>query len=119
MYCIIHPVIHILNKVPTEFQYLRRSFFMTEVNTQTFWIFELGTQENTSVPFWVILGFQQMERQNSENLNNDTFYRLSVTSAQCIFGTEKYPDLAVLSNYDDDEYSQDSGQFREAFRALT
>ena len=44
---------------------------------------------------------------------------MPVTSAQCIIGTEKYPDSAILLNYDDDDYSQGYGQIKEAFRALT
>ena len=49
---------------------------------------------------------------------NDRFYGLPVTSAQCIIGTEKYPDSARVLNYDDD-YSQGYGKTKEAFRALT
>ena len=52
-------------------------------------------------------------------MNNDTFYRPPVTSAQCIIGTEKYPDRAILLKYEDDDYSQGYGQIKEAFRALT
>ena len=37
----------------------------------------------------MIVGFQQKEREDSENLNNDTVYRPLVTSAQCFIGTEK------------------------------
>ena len=33
--------------------------------------------------------FSTRDRQDSQNLNNYTFYRPSVTSAQCIIGTEK------------------------------
>ena len=82
----------IVNKIPTELQYIERSVFMKEVNTQNLWNFELGTQEGINVPIWIIIGFQQQDRQNSQNENNDTFYRPSVISAQCIIGTEKYPD---------------------------
>ena len=42
-----------------------------------------------------------------------------MTYAQCIIGTEKYPDSGILLNYDDDDYNQGYGQIREAFRALT
>ena len=52
-------------------------------------------------------------------MNNDTFVRLPVTSAQVIIGTERYPDSGILLNYDDDNYSQGYGQIKEAFRALT
>ena len=71
-----------------------------------------------NVPIWIFLGFPQRDRQNSQNLNNDTFCRLPVNSAQCIFGTEEYPDFGIFLNYDDDVYSQDYAQVK-AFRALT
>ena len=109
----------IVNKIPTELQYIERSVFMKEVNTQNLWNCELGTQEGINVPIWIIIGFQQQDRQNSQNENNDTFYRPSVISAQCIIGTEKYPDSAILLKYDDDDYNQGHGQIKEAFRALT
>ena len=96
-----------------------KSVFMKEVNTQNLWTFELGTQEGINVPVWVFVAFQQNDRQNDQNLNNDTFYRPLVTSAQCIIGTEKYPDSGILLNYNDDDSSQGYGQIKEAFKALT
>ena len=51
-------------------------------------------------------------------MNNDTFYRPPVTSAQCNIGTEKYTDSAILLNYNDDDYNQGYGQIKEAFKAL-
>ena len=63
--------------------------------------------------------FPTKDRQHDQNLNNDTFVRLPVISAQVIIGTERYPDSAILLNYDDDDYSQGYGQIKEAFRALT
>ena len=109
----------ILSKTPTELRYVERSVFMTEVNNQNVWNFELGSHENMNVPIWIIIGFQQRDRQDSQNLNNDTFCRLPVVSAQCVIGTEKYPDAGILLNYDDDDYSQGYHQIKEAFRALT
>ena len=79
----------IVSRIPTELQYIERSVFMKEVNTQKLWIFELGRQEGKNVTIWTIIGFQQQDRQNSQIENNDTFYRPSATSAQCIIGTEK------------------------------
>ena len=40
----------IYKKTPTNLHYPERSVFMKEVNTQTFWAFELGTQEGVNVP---------------------------------------------------------------------
>ena len=109
----------ILNKTPTQIQYPERSVFMKEVNTQNVWTFELGTQEGVSIPTWIFIAFQQNDRQHDQNLNNDTFVRLPVISAQVVIGTERYPDSGILLNYDDDNYSQAYGLIKETFRALT
>ena len=111
--------IQIRQKTPTNLHYPERSVFMKELNTQNFWTFERGTQEADKVPIWIYVAFQQHDRQHDQNLNNHTFYRMPVTSAQCINGTEKYPDSAILLNFDDDDYSQGYGQIKEAFKALT
>ena len=108
-----------LNKTPTELRYVERSVFMKKVNNQNLRKFELGSQENMNVPIWIIIGFQQQDRQDSQNLNNDTFCRLPVVSAQCSIGTEKYPDSAIILNYDGDDYSQGYHQIKEVFTALT
>ena len=44
---------------------------------------------------------------------------MPVTSTQCINGTEIYPVSAIVLNYNDDDYSQAYGQFKEVFKALT
>ena len=93
---------HLLSETPTELRYVERSVFMKEVNNQNLWNFELGSQENMNVPIWISIGFQQQKRQDSQTLNNDTFCRLPVVSAQCVIGTEKYPDAGMLLNHDDD-----------------
>ena len=79
----------ILKKMPTELRYIERSSFVKEVNNQNLWNFELGSQESTNVPIWIIIGLQQRDGQDNQNLNNDPFCRLPVVSAQCIIGTEK------------------------------
>ena len=107
------------DKTPTELQYVERSVFVNEVNTQNYWGFELGTQEGINIPIWIIVGFQQSDRQHDQDLSNDTFYRPPASSCQCIIGTERYPDNSILLNYDDDDYSQAYEQIEKAFRALT
>ena len=71
---------------------------MKEVNNHHLRNFELGSHESMNVPIWVIIGFQQRDGQDSQNLINYTFCRLTVTSAQCIIGTETYPDAGILLN---------------------
>ena len=93
-----------LSKVPTELQYVGRYVFMKKKKTRNSNDFELGTQECINFPIWTIVGFQERDRQHSQNLNNDSYYRPPVTSDQCIIGTEKYPDSAILIIYDDDDY---------------
>ena len=109
----------IMKKTPTNLHYPERSVFMKVVNTQNLWTFELGTQEGINIPIWIYVGFQQNDRQHDQNLNNDTFVRLPIISAQVIIGIEKYADSAILLNYNDDNYSQGYGQIKEAFKALT
>ena len=109
----------IINKTPTEIKYPERSVFMKEVKTQNFWTFELGTQECINIPIWIFISFQQNDRQHDQNLNNDTFVRPPVISAQVVIGTERYPDSAILINHDDDDYCQGYGSIKEAFRGLT
>ena len=58
---------------PTLLHYPERSVFMKEVNTQNLWTFELGAQEGINMPIWIVVAFQQNNRQNDQNLNNDTF----------------------------------------------
>ena len=93
----------ILNKTPTQIQYPESFVFMKEVNTQNFWTFKLGTQEGINIPTWVFVAFQQNDKQHDQNLNNDSFIRLPIISAQVVIGTERYPDSAILLNYDDDD----------------
>ena len=112
-------MVQLKKNAPTLLHYPERSVFMKEVNTQNLWTFELGSQEGINVPIWIFVAFQQNDRQNDQNLNNDSFYRPLVTSAQCIIGTERYPDSGILLNYNDDDYSQGYGQIKEAFKNLT
>ena len=56
--------------------------------------FELGYKESTNVPIWIIAGFQQGNRHDSQDLNFDGFWRLPVVSAQFIIGKKCYPNAA-------------------------
>ena len=71
---------------------------MEEVNTQNLWSFDLETHDGINIPIRIVIGFQQIERQDSQNMKNGSFFRPPVTSAQCIIRTEKYLDSAILIN---------------------
>ena len=47
----------IVKKIPTELQYVDRSVFMKEVNTQNLWTFELGTQKRINISVWILISF--------------------------------------------------------------
>ena len=64
---------------------------MNELNDQNLWNFEMGSQENMNVPMWIVVGFQQRDRQDSQNLKKVSFCRLLVVSAQCVNSMEEYP----------------------------
>ena len=67
-----------LIKVVTELRHVEGSIFM-KVNSRIFWTFELVTQEGINVPIWIIVAFQQRDRQESQNSSNYTFYGHPVT----------------------------------------
>ena len=96
-------------------------FFLNEDNNEDLLSFELGNQEIMIVPIWFIMGLHQKSRQNSQNLNKDTFCWLPLTIAQCFFEMEKYRYAGILLEYDDDDddYSQGYGLIKDTFKALT
>ena len=81
MYYIIHHPFH--NKVQylkdlyvrhaRSFDKLKKTVFFKEKNNETLWNFKLGCQESMNVPIWKIVGFQQKDRQSSQDSSNDTF----------------------------------------------
>ena len=44
---------------------------------------------------------------------------MPIVGAQCIVGNEKYPDVGLLINYNDDDYRQGYHQIKQGFKALT
>ena len=62
------------SKTPTELRHVKRLVFMKmkEVKHQNLWNFELGSQKSMNVPIWIITGFQQRDRQDSQYLNTNT-----------------------------------------------
>ena len=53
----------IVNKVPTELQYVERNVFLKEIKIPNLWSFELGLHEGKNIPIWIIIGFQKREEK--------------------------------------------------------
>ena len=82
---------------------------MKDVNNQNLWTLELGCQEGVNGHIKNIVGFQQRNQLDSATAKNANVYSLVVTSAQRIIriiGTEKHPDVGIIFNYNDEDYSQ-------------
>ena len=60
----------------------------------------------------------QRDQFNQQHQNNGTFYRPSVVKAQCVFGSEKFPDAGINYNYAFDKYSEAYGEIVSWFRHL-
>ena len=60
----------------------------------------------------------QRDQFNQYHQNIDIFYIPSVVDAQCIVGSEKFPDAGIYCNYAIDKYSQAYGEFVSCFRHL-
>ena len=109
----------ILSKTPTEPRYTNRPLFREEVKNQNLWWFELGSLESLKVPILFIERSRQRDRQDLQNLTNDSFFTLPVFSDQNIIGRERYPDSGILLNYDGGDFSQGFAQTEEVYRAST
>ena len=83
--------------------------FLKEVNNRNLWNFELSSRESMKIAIWIDIGFQQRNRQISQNLNTCNFCSLPVLKAQCNFRAEKYTDAGIVINYD---YSQNEDVFK-------
>ena len=76
----------IISKILKELRCIERPVFIKEVKNQNLWKFELGSERTTNAPKWIIIGFQQRNRDDSQMINEDKFFRLPVTSVQCLIG---------------------------------
>ena len=108
-----------VKKIPTKTRDVERSFFLTEIIIQNLLRFEIVTQEGINDPIFIIVAFQQSDREHDQKIANDTFYRPPITSAQSIIGAEKYPYSAILIKYIEEYCSQGYGLMKEVFIVLT
>ena len=83
---------------------------MRSENVQTYWNFELGGENGSTMPIYSIIGSQQTDRLDSQERPNGLFFQSSILNAQCIIGTEKYPDVGLNCDYMNANYSQAYGE---------
>ena len=101
----------LLNKDPTELFYTERTVFRKDVNTNNNWSFELGmatgaSQSSGLPPTYVIVGFQNRNKIESQTHDKATFDSLPISSAVCTIGSENYTDNMITCDYDRDNYHE-------------
>ena len=111
----------LLNKDPTEIFYTERTVFRKDVNTNNNWSFELGMATGASglPPTYVIVGFQNRNKIESQTHDNATFDSLPISSAVCKIGSENYPDNMITCDYDRDNYHEAYYEIESFFRNRT
>ena len=58
----------------------------------------------------------QRDKLNQQHKNIDIFRKPTVVNAQCVIGSEKYPDAVINWNYAFDRYSTAYGKIASCFR---
>ena len=79
-----------MSKTHTVLRYIERSVYMKEINNPNLWNFELGFQKSMGVPVWTIIGFQQRDRQGSQNSNNDIFVGCPLIALDVLTGRKVF-----------------------------
>ena len=90
---------HIVPKTPTELTYIKQSSYVKDVTIENNWTLGLGVGDSVDLPIFVIVGFMQTYQFNQQHQNKGTFYRPSVVNAQCIIGSENFPDVGENCNH--------------------
>ena len=91
---------------------------MKNVTIENIWAFNFVVGDGVDIPTYVIVGFVQRDQFNQQHQNNDIFYRPSVVNAQCIIGSENFPDARITCNYSFDNYSEAYAEIVSCFRHL-
>ena len=109
---------HIVSKAATELSHIERSSYMNNVTTENNWTFECGEGDGIDLSIYVIVGFMQRSQFDQQHQNNVIINRQGKLNAQCIIGSEQFPDAGIKCNYAIDKYSQAYGEIVSCFRYL-
>ena len=80
----------LLNKDPTQLYYMELIVFIKDVNTNNYWTFDLGNS-GESTPLFVIVGFQDRIKLDSQTHDNAIFDRFPISNAVGKIASEKHP----------------------------
>ena len=98
----------ILTETPTELYYEERSVHRRKITNNGLWTFELGIESGKNIPSWVIVGFMQDAKFDSQVHDNSVFDWLPISQAVCRLGSDRYP-----TDYINLDYSRNN--FHEAY----
>ena len=79
------------SKSPTGLRYNERSNFVNQVNSQNLSNFKSGSQKSMNVPIRKVIGFQQKNRQDSQDLKKVTFLDYQLLVLNPLIGRKKTP----------------------------
>ena len=81
---------HHIESFICSFNFQSPRFYLSKaIQQQNQWDSGIGVGSGMDIPFYVIIGFQPIDRLNSKKLHNDSFHRTLVDFVLCNFGTEK------------------------------
>ena len=96
---------HILANKSAVYPFTQNSYTTKPINANRKWTFEIGQETSIDIPLQIIVGFQSIERLQSQTQNNGVFDQLNITSAQCRIGTDRYPDQPYTLDYTRNKYN--------------
>ena len=85
--------------MPTKLSYFGQSIFAKDETTINVWIFEWRVETWIHVLIHLIVGVPTRIRIRHQRIDNDVFWIPTISRAQCILGTESYPDASMNCDY--------------------
>ena len=108
---------HILAKKNTDYSYHSRSTSSKPVNSNNNWSFENGTETQTDIPIYVIVGFQTVDKAGPDQLqNNALFDRLDIIEASCPISSVRFPEHEYQVHFDRNKYNEPYKEIRRFYK---
>ena len=88
-----------------DFSYNERKTFYKNVPNATNFLFDLGMENGTERPQYIIVGFEN-NNVNEQTHDASTFDIMNVTECYCKIGSEIYPEDRININYGTNNYNE-------------